>query len=421
MDRRREDQRGPLPVRTVGAGPSKRGLLGVRPRLTAIEFLVVSSTSLLCADTVTVDVRPTKDAFVGTQDVSANYGSATTLYAGTRSDPKLGLLTHRTLIEFDVAGSLPPGAEIESASLLLYQSTSAGGASATMLAYVFPIAASWEESKVAWENQQAVSTSLTAKLAPGEDVGIKTWDVTPIVKAWLSGAKPNGPTDDVIFHETQWIRIFRVGRSAGTGRITGRVLDPDGALVSGALVELTSMPDVAAVRTDGAGAFAFDAIPAEGCRPIPVEAARTSSRDLELEPPGRNRRLVTIHGLGRIRDDEDPFSDVVRDREIFEEIHLDPENDSASVDIAPRCVGGEVRFVMTLSLDLGADFSVRVTGAAFLYEIYDCDRRDLADMTDIGVDISEDDITTIHVSLENGGAGGGDTADFDIDFMNYRT
>jgi hypothetical protein len=257
-----------------------------------------------------------------------------------------------------------------------------------------------------------------------------------------------GPSDDLIFRETQWIRIYRVGRSAGTGRITGRVLDRAGALVPGALVELTSMPDVAAVHTDNAGAFAFDAIPAgshalratkliggllhetcpdgpesdaEECRPVLVEPAVTSSRDLRLEPPGRSRRLVTISGFGHIRDDEDPFRDVVRDRDIFEPVHLDPENDGATVDIVPRCVGGEVRFVMTLSLNLQDDLSVRVTGAAFLYETDDCAMSDLEDMVDIGVDVPEDGPpAVIHVFLENSGAGGGDTADFNITITNTR-
>jgi hypothetical protein len=255
-----------------------------------------------------------------------------------------------------------------------------------------------------------------------------------------------GRTEELVFRQTQWVRVFRVGASAGTGTIEGRVLGPDGAPVEGATVELVTMPEVPVARTDGQGEFRFDAIPSgshalratqlrgqllyescpggvespdEDCGLAEVQRGQTAFEDLTLEPPPRNTRRATMVCRGTIVDDETGVPDEVRDRDFVVEAVVSPLEREAAADFEPRCAGGEVRVVFHFRVTLLADdLSVRVEVNSELFEGTGCDTEDLEDTHSVQTDIFEDEGAQVGVNLDNSGPGGGDSADFLIDIYN---
>ena len=255
-----------------------------------------------------------------------------------------------------------------------------------------------------------------------------------------------GRTEELVFRPTQWVRVFRVGASAGTGTIEGRVLGPDAAPVAGATVELVTMPDIPVAMTNGNGEFHFDAVPSgshalratqlrgdllyescvedvgrpdEDCGLVEVESGRAAFKELPLGPPSRNIRRATMICQGEIVDHEIGVANEVRDRDFVVEAVVSPIEREASVDFEPACVGGEVRVVFHFRVTLLADnLSIRVQVSAELYEGTGCDTEDREDTDDSQTDIFEDEGTQIFVNLDNSGPGGGDSADFMIDVFN---
>jgi hypothetical protein len=113
-------------------------------------------------------LAPSQDAFVASAAPEASSGADRSLYAGTNLDPKLNPRTYRSLIEVELDGALPPGAELERAMLRLYQHAAApGGASDSQTAILLPVTAAWSEATTTWVNQPGVATDLAAAAAPG--------------------------------------------------------------------------------------------------------------------------------------------------------------------------------------------------------------------------------------------------------------
>jgi hypothetical protein len=257
-----------------------------------------------------------------------------------------------------------------------------------------------------------------------------------------------GRSEVVRFRSAQWVRVYREAATAGTGSITGRVVGHQDERFENALVELVSMSDVAAVRTDAQGEFHFNAIPsgqhalratksiggliyencsagperpAEDCGLVIVQPQDTVSTVLRLGPPSRNRRLVTANGMGTITDDEVGVDNEVGDRDFFEAGTVSPLEREREFTVRPRCVGGEVIVTMTFNLTLlEDDLTVHVMVTAKLFEGTDCDTRDLEDTVVHEVDIFEGEGTQVGVILRNGGVGGGDHADYLIDITNLQ-
>ncbi|MBI4584966.1 MAG: DNRLRE domain-containing protein [Planctomycetes bacterium] len=258
------------------------------------------------------------------------------------------------------------------------------------------------------------------------------------------------PSEDLIFRSTQWVRVFRVAASAGTGSIAGHVRrDDTGGLVEDALVELVSLPGVAAARTNAAGEFRFDAIPSgmhalratkliggllyencavagpaepeADCGLVEVRARQAASAELRLGPPARNRRLVTILGQGTLTDDEDIVSNEVGERNFNVEAQVSPLEREADISVPRKCVGGEVAFEIDFHVTLLDDnVTVNVEADARLYEGTGCDTDDLEDTNGFEESIGEGEIHVLSVSLLNRGAGGGDEAFYILDIGNFQ-
>jgi len=139
------------------------------------------------------------DSYVRVVQSSRNFGAETTLRLSTASE--------YALLQFDLA-SIPAGSQVTAAQLTLHQQNSTGGAGAKMS--VHRVTRPWVEGTksgsgtadgVTWSTTDG-ATAWTATVGDRESVplatiaadtesGLKTWDVTALAAAWLSGAFSN--------------------------------------------------------------------------------------------------------------------------------------------------------------------------------------------------------------------------------------
>lgn len=132
-----------------------------------------------------------KDSYVSSKFPNDNWGTSVNLrvgLAGIIGQPDTIELT-RAFLQFDLS-SVPPNAEVTSARLEVYAATGFG--TITSQITVRPVSQSWNEVTVTWANQPGVSTTVldTEEFQPGTERWGQ-WDVTQLVKDWLSGARKN--------------------------------------------------------------------------------------------------------------------------------------------------------------------------------------------------------------------------------------
>lgn len=127
------------------------------------------------------------DAWVNEDQPNTNYGAQTSLLVGRDLDRDDNAFDRIALVTFDLA-DLPPEAQIQSATLRLYQ-TGAAGAS-TYWVYPRAITGSWSQNSVTW-NTMPDTTSAGSGANLNSSAGWKTWDVTDIVEEWAQGALTN--------------------------------------------------------------------------------------------------------------------------------------------------------------------------------------------------------------------------------------
>ncbi len=155
--------------------------------------IVLSSTSgtstLL---TIQPDPAAGLDAYLDRGSVNLNHGGDTTLVYDAR-----GSTNRRPILQFSMA-SIPAGAVIDDAKLVLYMSAAAANPSSAEIHAVTP---TWNEGQATW-NDRLTGTPWTT--AGGDydaraiDVqslnavlGWKTWNVTQIVDLWYRNRVPN--------------------------------------------------------------------------------------------------------------------------------------------------------------------------------------------------------------------------------------
>ena len=125
-----------------------------------------------------------QDAWTDELTPDAKHGGDPALRVERLNDVQ-GLPFNRfTLVKFDLA-PIPPDVSLVSAQLQLYQT----GASGVLSYSVSPDLAQrsdWDEAAVTWNNQPAFTNVGDAAVTLDTANGWKTWDVTNIVKQWLS-------------------------------------------------------------------------------------------------------------------------------------------------------------------------------------------------------------------------------------------
>ena len=125
------------------------------------------------------------DATTSSSAPQTNYGSLATLGVG-RSGIQVPVVAYAYL-RFDV-GNIPATAVVASASLELCLSHWSDDSTHTVNAYA--VSQSWAEGAITWGNQPPAG-ALAASLSIKPATCYKSWDVTGLVRDWVSGKAPN--------------------------------------------------------------------------------------------------------------------------------------------------------------------------------------------------------------------------------------
>ncbi len=132
------------------------------------------------------------DTWVSNQTPSSQEAS-TELRVGTQDG---GTTKSRSYVRFnDLLGSIPAGADVKSASLVMRNFDSLSCTASTI--EVAQIASSWTLSSISWSDQPAMWARNQATYAPAQGysascpAGDATWDVTGIVNDWNTGTTSN--------------------------------------------------------------------------------------------------------------------------------------------------------------------------------------------------------------------------------------
>lgn len=129
-----------------------------------------------------ISLLPSKSVFVASKSPGRNFSGNSDLYAGVNSMD----FVYRTLLDFDIS-LLPEDINIQSAFLSLH-----------VLAHdpintegqftPYAIASEWEEHSATWNNQPSYDPQIAGSTMEVTLPGIENWNVTNIVKLWVSDA-----------------------------------------------------------------------------------------------------------------------------------------------------------------------------------------------------------------------------------------
>lgn len=140
--------------------------------------------------TVQPDVSTSKDAMIVSYAATSNYGT----------DPRLGVGVDRwgrirSLVQFNLAGIVPPGTPVDAADLALYwDNTVLSGTTTTPVALeARAVTQSWTPSTVTWNSINAAAGDIagSASFSATQTNTWTTFPVTGIVRDWVAGTRPN--------------------------------------------------------------------------------------------------------------------------------------------------------------------------------------------------------------------------------------
>jgi hypothetical protein len=138
--------------------------------------------ALTYASIQTITLQPGaegKDAYVVSTFLNTNWDYS---YAWVGN---WGSEIERTYIQFDLS-TVPTGAVVDDADLILYQYNSVGSGSFTVGLY--QVISGWEESNITWSNQPNSSTGAEATRNVYTSTAWRNWDIDDLVKGWLDGS-----------------------------------------------------------------------------------------------------------------------------------------------------------------------------------------------------------------------------------------
>ena len=130
---------------------------------------------------------PSADAHVNSGAPKENYGGASTLLIGQSGGFAAPPTRRDGLLRFDLGG-IPASAVLESASLQLYLLRSASDGPYVMTLHALESA--WAEHTVTWGSHPGLSADYDI-INVTEDTGYQSWDVTDLVREWLSQKRTN--------------------------------------------------------------------------------------------------------------------------------------------------------------------------------------------------------------------------------------
>jgi len=163
----------------------------------AASLALLSVNSAYCA---TLQFSATQDSYIDAGAPDSNYGSEDALYVESYDAQQ-----RRTLLQFDLS-TIPPGAEVASATLKLYYATNSHGFTGESpggrIYWAYRVTQPWTESGITWNKYDGTTSWTTAGgdytetggaslTMPGSMPRWVEWDVTNIVEAWIEDSQPN--------------------------------------------------------------------------------------------------------------------------------------------------------------------------------------------------------------------------------------
>lgn len=169
--------------------------LASRNRIASLALAFSSCTVVVSADTITVNLRSAADSRI----FNADWGRDNNDGAGG----EIGVYQarDRSLLRFDL-NSLPPGAALNSANLVLTVSNPYGGNPNAESMNVYRLTQAWTEGGVTWNKYDGAVTWATAggdydgtvRASSTANVGtgqVVIWDVSSLAQEWANHTHPN--------------------------------------------------------------------------------------------------------------------------------------------------------------------------------------------------------------------------------------
>lgn len=152
------------------------------------EPILLSETKLPYGVQTTIRIFTSKDAQISSLHANTNYGGWSTMALGYSS----GIFNaSRTLLEYNIS-AIPSQAIINSAFAAVYQeSVTPPGDPNTMDFRAQYMKSQWSESTVTWNNANYLGGDEIGIGSFNSALGWKQGDITSLIQAWHSGARPN--------------------------------------------------------------------------------------------------------------------------------------------------------------------------------------------------------------------------------------
>ncbi|MCB0063521.1 MAG: fibronectin type III domain-containing protein, partial [Caldilineaceae bacterium] len=136
-----------------------------------------------------VELPAIADSYIASARPNQNFGGDS-LYLGY-SQLGNGFGAERLLVRFDIAGSIPDNATINSARLRLRLAFSSPTEDAAMPTVLRRLASHWNESTVTW-NSEPSWTDIDDRTSVGSELDWYEWEISAEVSAWVTGTPNHG-------------------------------------------------------------------------------------------------------------------------------------------------------------------------------------------------------------------------------------
>ncbi len=138
-----------------------------------------------------VEIVAEQDAYIASGQPDTNFGGSDALFIGYVIGAEEYGAT-RTLLWFDVASALPENATVERARLILYLTYAEPPGDELMETRVRRLDSAWGEFAVTWNSEPTWDATFEPVMADvGSDQGPYEWDLTEMVRSWVTGEHPN--------------------------------------------------------------------------------------------------------------------------------------------------------------------------------------------------------------------------------------
>jgi hypothetical protein len=137
---------------------------------------------------VTVEIPAGADTYLASERPNRNFGDDALFLGYNNVGDQFG--AQRPLLQFDLAGQIPPGAIVTDARMLLRLSFSAPTDDEPMPTVVRNLTSAWDEDAVTWSTQPTWGDVYTST-AVGSAHTWYEWEITELAQSWENGSVAN--------------------------------------------------------------------------------------------------------------------------------------------------------------------------------------------------------------------------------------